>query len=70
MSQVRVHTACTSSRAAHCASHLLFNLLFTIITAGTNADTMTSVAMSVVLDTLDFISTHSVMQCPWEAARA
>ena len=54
--------ACSSSGTAHCASQRLFSSSLTTTTAGTNAESMTAVTKSLLLDTLNLVSTQSVVQ--------
>ena len=55
--------ACSSNGTAHCASQRLFSSSLTTTTGGTNAESMTAVTKSLLLDTLNLVIKHFVVQC-------
>ena len=61
--------ACSSSSTAYCASQRLFSSSLTTTTGGTNAESMTAVTKSLLLDTLNLVSAHFVVHSRKEAAR-
>ena len=61
--------ACSSSSTAQCASQRLFSSSLTTTTGGTNAESMTAVTKSLLLDTLNLVILHCVVQCRKDAAR-